>query len=176
MIFDRQPVLEDHLVTLRPLQEFDRMALFKVASDTKIWEQHHVKERATKKGFDKFFDDSIASGGALLVLDRKSGEIAGSSRFQLVENHEDKIEIGWSFLGRKFWGGTYNGAVKRLMIDYALQFVDVVIFFIRKDNLRSQRAVEKIGGSLLDKEVRNTLGAKAQRDLVYGIFHIDRPQ
>jgi len=32
------------------------------------------------------------------------------------------------------------------MIDYAFAFVEDIIFYIGRDNIRSQKAVEKIGG------------------------------
>lgn len=36
--------------------------------------------------------------------------------------------------------------MKKLMIDYAFEFVEDIVFYIGKDNIRSQKAVEKIGG------------------------------
>ena len=44
------------------------------------------------------------------------------------------------------WGGRYNGEMKQLMLRHAFQFVDGVIFIIGVLNLRSQKAIEKIGG------------------------------
>ncbi len=56
------------------------------------------------------------------------------------------VEIGWSFLSRKYWGGVYNKSIKKLLIDYAFESLEDVIFYIGKENIRSQKAVEKIGG------------------------------
>ena len=61
----------------------------------------------------------------------------------------NEIEIGWSFLARPYWGGRYNGEMKRLMLDHAYKFVNRVLFIIGPENIRSRRAVEKIGGRLL---------------------------
>lgn len=47
---------------------------------------------------------------------------------------------------RSHWGGTYNRELKRLMLGHAFRFVGSVIFLVDPANLRSQRAVEKIGG------------------------------
>jgi RimJ/RimL family protein N-acetyltransferase len=55
------------------------------------------------------------------------------------------VEIGWTFLARSHWGGRYNGEMKTLMLRHAFRFVGTVIFVIGTRNLRSQRAVEKIG-------------------------------
>jgi RimJ/RimL family protein N-acetyltransferase len=56
------------------------------------------------------------------------------------------MEIGWSFLSRKYWGGTYNKAMKTLMIEHAFQSIHKVVFYIGTENVRSQKAVEKLGG------------------------------
>lgn len=61
-------------------------------------------------------------------------------------SHFLKVEIGWTFLARAYWGGVYNGEMKRLMLRHAFRFVDGVVFLVGKQNVRSQRAVEKIGG------------------------------
>ena len=68
------------------------------------------------------------------------------------------VEIGWTFLARAYWGGRYNGEMKRLMLEHAFRSVDRVIFIIGPENRRSQRAVEKIGavrsGSTMDPQGR----------------------
>lgn len=55
------------------------------------------------------------------------------------------VEIGWTFLARAYWGGRYNGEMKRLMLRHAFAAVSRVIFVIGAGNIRSQRAIEKIG-------------------------------
>ena len=142
---DLQPTLRGELVVLRPLREGDRDVLRAVASDPLIWEQHPIKERAEPEGFRRFFDEALASGGALLAMDAATGAAIGSSRFFGYDAGSREVEIGWTFIARNYWGGRYNGEMKRLMLDHAFRFVDSVIFIIAATNLRSQRAVEKIG-------------------------------
>ena len=72
MPFDRQPTLQGVLVNVRPLHREDHAAMFAVASDPLIWEQHPVKTRSEEEGFKDFFEESLASGGALLVFDAKT--------------------------------------------------------------------------------------------------------
>jgi RimJ/RimL family protein N-acetyltransferase len=82
----------------------------------------------------------------LIAIDSKSGAVIGSSRFHGYDEKTSEIEIGWTFLARSHWGGTYNKAMKQLMLDHAFRFVDRVVFLVGPQNHRSQRAVEKIGG------------------------------
>ncbi|MEX0313044.1 MAG: GNAT family N-acetyltransferase [Allomuricauda sp.] len=144
MGFDLQPILKSDLVNLRPLMAEDFEPLFKAASDPKIWEQHPDKERCTLSGFTRFFEESLKSKGALVIVDANSDAIIGSSRYKLRPNFKDAVEIGWTFLTKEYWGGRYNGAVKRLMMEYAFQHVNRILFFVATDNFRSQKAVEKL--------------------------------
>jgi RimJ/RimL family protein N-acetyltransferase len=144
--FDSQPRLSGELVALRPLREDDFEALYAVASDPLIWEQHPDPTRSQPGGFGRFFREAIASGGALIALDARTRRVIGSSRFHGYDEKKDEVEIGWTFLARSCWGGRYNGEMKRLMLDHAFRFVGRVVFLVAPTNLRSQRAVEKIGG------------------------------
>jgi RimJ/RimL family protein N-acetyltransferase len=148
--FELQPTLIGSLVTLRPLQPGDYEALYAVASDPLIWEQHPNYDRYQPEVFQAFFRGAIESGGAFLVTDAATGEIIGSSRFNGYDEANRAIEIGWTFLARSRWGGAYNGEMKRLMLEHAFQFVERVTFVIGERNVRSRRALEKIGGALVD--------------------------
>lgn len=147
MIFDLQPTLKGSLLELRPLRASDFQLLYAVASDPLIWEQHPVKDRWKEDVFQTFFQESLDSGGALMAIDCKLGKVIGSSRFHGYDEHGSEVEIGWTFLARSHWGGTYNREMKELMLRHAFAFVDRVIFLVGSKNLRSQRAVEKIGGT-----------------------------
>lgn len=144
--FDLQPNLKGELLELRPLRPDDFDDLYAVASDPLIWEQHPVKERHKEEIFRGFFDEALESGGALIAIDNRNGQVIGSSRFHEYDPEKSEIEIGWSFLARSHWGGVYNRDMKQLMLRHAFRFVDHVIFVVGPRNLRSQKAVEKIGG------------------------------
>jgi N-acetyltransferase len=161
--FDRQPFLLGELLELRPLRTDDFEALFHVAADPLIWEQHPEHNRYQEATFRAFFEEAITSGGALVALDRASGRIIGSSRYHGYNAERSVIEIGWSFLARPYWGGLYNGEMKQLMLEHAFRSVQRVIFTIGPDNLRSQRAVEKIGGVRAD----TTIDAYGRERVVY---------
>jgi RimJ/RimL family protein N-acetyltransferase len=163
--FDRQPFLVGALLELRPLRADDFDALFKVASDPLIWEQHPERNRYREPTFRAFFEEALASGGALVVLDGANGQIIGSSRYHGHDAERSVVEIGWTFLARAYWGGRYNGEMKRLMLEHAFRSVQRVIFVIGPDNRRSQRAVEKIGGV----RAGTATGAQGRERVVYAI-------
>ena len=148
MSFDSQPTLTGTLVELRPLRPEDYGDLYAVAADPLIWEQHPAKNRHEEAVFRRFFSEALASGGALLVTDAHSQRAIGSSRFHGYSEERGEVEIGWTFLARSHWGGAYNGELKQLMLRHAFRFVSSVVFFVSPENLRSGRAVTKIGGVL----------------------------
>jgi len=146
MTFELQPILKNEILEARPLRADDWDELYAVASDPLLWEQHPNSDRYKPDVFRKFFDEALASGGAFVVLDRKTGRVIGSSRFACYALVRSEVEIGWTFLARSHWGGVYNGELKRLMLAHAFKYVENVMFFIGSTNIRSQRALEKIGG------------------------------
>ena len=147
MTFDLQPTLSGQLLTLRPLAQSDFDAAFAAASDPLIWEQHPASDRYQEPVFRKLFGEMLASGGALVAIENATGRIIGWSRYHGYDPAASEVEIGWTFLERRFWGGRYNGEMKRLMVAHALRFVNRVIFVIGEQNIRSQRAVERIGAT-----------------------------
>jgi N-acetyltransferase len=144
--FDLQPNLKGELIELRPLTAEDWADLFAVASDPLIWEQHPESDRYKDDVFKVFFREALECGGAFVIIDTKSQQIIGSTRFHGYDPEKSEIEIGWTFLARRYWGGRYNRELKQLMLAHAFKFVENVVFYVGQRNVRSQKATEKIGG------------------------------
>jgi N-acetyltransferase len=142
---NRQPTLEGELVVVRPLLAEDFDQLYAVAADPLLWEQHPERERWREDAFRAYFDDHLASGGALAVVDRARDALIGVSRYDNDDPEASEVEIGWTFLARPYWGGAYNADLKRVMLGHAFQSVETVVFLVGARNLRSRRAVEKLG-------------------------------
>ena len=170
---DRQPTLEGERLLLRPLRRDDWEALYAVAADPLLWEVHPAHDRWQEPVFRAFFDDAMAKGGALAIVDRSTGAVIGSSRFQFCDRPEEDgaLEIGWSFLARACWGKGYNAEFKRLMLAHAFRFVDRVVFRVGADNVISRKAMANIGGRLTgDSYVEERAG----RPVEHVVFEITR--
>lgn len=169
MTFELQPRLVGELVELRPLSEEDWEALYAVARDPLIWEQHPERDRWREPVFQSFFAGALESGGAFTVVERATGEVIGSTRYHGHDKALSEVEIGWTFLARRCWGGRHNGEMKRLMIEHALQFVERIVFLVGTENRRSQRAVERLGAvreGVVERDDRNGLPARSYRYVV----------
>ena len=153
MTFDLQPSIQNERIRVEPLQSGDFEALYAVASDPLIWEQHPAKDRYQREVFAGFFKSGIECGGALRVIDNSNGELIGSSRYYDLDETARQVSVGYTFIARRCWASGYNRALKQLMLDHAFKFVDRVIFQVGRDNMRSRRAMEKLGGIFIGEEI-----------------------
>ncbi len=169
LLFDPLPVLENELVKLVPLEEQDFESLLLVASDPLIWEQHPNKERWKRGVFQTFFKGALESKQAFIVYDQKTGAPMGSSRFYDFDADQSVVSIGYTFLARSHWGGLFNRQVKSLMLERAFQSVERVIFEIGAVNLRSQKAIEKLGAVKIDEKNVQYYGEQSRLNFVYEI-------
>jgi RimJ/RimL family protein N-acetyltransferase len=119
--FDLQPTLVGESILLRPLMADDFEALYAAASDPLIWEQHPEPLRYQRQVFEEFFAGALASGGALLVIDKTSGEVIGTSRYYEWNPDQREVAIGYTFLVRSHWGGATNREMKQLMLGHAFR-------------------------------------------------------
>ncbi len=152
--------LEDDIVKLIPLTKGDFENLFAVAADPLIWAQHPSKDRYKREVFQQYFDGAVSSKTAFIMLDKATDKMIGSTRYYDYQPGNSSIAIGFTFLARQYWGGLYNKSSKKLLLDYAFQFVEKVYFHIGADNLRSQLATIKIGATRVGEVELDQYGQK----------------
>ena len=148
--FDLQPTLTGERIRIRPIAASDWEDMYAAAADPEIWAQHPASDRHEESVFREYFEGALASGSAFTFVDLETSEVIGSSRYFGLDAELSEIEIGWTFLSRACWGGSYNFEIKTLMLNHAFRFVETVVFWVGADNTRSRRAMEKIGGVLRD--------------------------
>ncbi len=170
MVPTMQPSMSDERLLLRPMVAGDWEALFAVASDREIWAMHPAHDRWQESVFTAFFEEGLASNGALTAIDRPTGRIIGSSRYDIRVCAPGEVEIGWTYLDRNYWGGPCNRAMKRLMLAEAFKAgFHTAIFLVGETNLRSRRAMEKIGGKLTRRRQHWEMAGTQIDHLIYAI-------
>lgn len=174
MNFNLQPTLENESVRIRPVQPDDFEALFAAAADPLIWAQHPNPLRWQRDHFANYFRGAIESGGAFVVFDTQTGELIGSSRYHDVNLETKSVEIGYTFLVCSHWGGKFNPALKKLMIEHAFaEGLERVEFHIGANNRRSQIAMERIGGRKFAEHETTYFGEQPKLDFFYEIRQED---
>lgn len=168
--FDFRPTLVGESITLRPLRAEDFEGLYAAAADPLIWEQHPYPLRYQRDVFESgFWRSALESDGALVIVENASGTIVGSSRFYEWDPVRREVAIGFTFLVRSHWGGKTNREVKRLMLEHAFRQAAVVWFHIGSNNVRSRKAIEKIGGVFSHEEAKEIHGTNK----LHAFYRID---
>ena len=164
--------LQGPTLSVRPLHPDDHEALYAAAADPAIWALHPEPTRWQRTVFDQgFWSGALACGTAFVVIVTATGEVIGSSRYYDYDPSDRRVCIGYTFLVRTHWGTATNAELKQLMLAHAFRFVDVVEFHIGVGNLRSRRAIEKLGARF-DREASFDVHGVATP---HAIYRIDAP-
>lgn len=163
------PCLKGKKVYTIPLDPAHFESLYAVASDPLVWEQHPNPNRYQRDVFQTYFEGAMESKGALLVLDKPTNLVVGCIRFYAYNKEQKSILIGYTFIGRTYWGKGYNADLKQLMLDYIFQYVDTVYFHVGAENIRSQKAMVKIGAKKIDEIQVAYYGEAEKTNFVYQI-------
>jgi RimJ/RimL family protein N-acetyltransferase len=162
-----QPLnLKNEWVELTPLTETDFEELYAVAKDPLVWEQHPNPDRYKRDVFQTYFQGAIESKGAFLIKD-STGNAIGCTRFYDHVPEKKEVKIGSTFFSRDCWGKPFNQSTKSLMLQYAFQFVHDVIFHVGANNIRSQKAMEKMGALRIGQETVAYYGEEPRENIVY---------
>ncbi len=173
MSFEFQPILANEFVRLEPLQDKDFEKLFSVASDPLIWEQHPNKDRYKLDVFAVFFKGAIESKGAFIIYDAKTNATIGSSRYYDLNTEKSTIAIGYTFFARSHWGSTSNPATKKVMMEHAFKYIDAIHFHIGAVNIRSQKAIEKLGATKIGETEMEYYGETSKLNFIYAITKLN---
>lgn len=171
-----QPLLEDEMILGRPLTEDDFEDLYSVASDPEVWEKHPNKNRYQRNVFNTFFEGALQSGGAYIVYDKSTGKPIGGTRFYDYNDETKSVLIGYTFYAKQYWGKGMNQRMKKLMLDYAFQFVDTVILHIGATNYPSQKSIEKMGARKVGEQEVTYFGEEPKLNFVYEIAKEQNPK
>ncbi|WGK64149.1 GNAT family N-acetyltransferase [Croceiramulus getboli] len=146
--------LQNSRAELIPLQleHFDQLLPVSQEVDLYRYGPSDVSSPQKLKSYIQNALDDRAQGVALpyLIFDKRLEAVAGSTRFGYIDQVNQTVHIGWTWLGDRFRGSGLNAAIKALMLDYAYESLGMhkVCFRIDERNTRSRKAVEKLGATL----------------------------
>jgi RimJ/RimL family protein N-acetyltransferase len=151
--FNETVILENERALLRPLNEDDADNLLSVATkdkDAVIYSSYYIHTPEYLRQFvtDALNDRDKKFRYPFIIFDKKAGAYAGSTSFAAVSQHDKRLEIGWTWLGKDFQQTGLNRNCKFLLMQYAFDILGYERVELKTDerNLQSRNAIEKIGG------------------------------
>jgi RimJ/RimL family protein N-acetyltransferase len=172
-MLNKDLVLENDHILLRPLQVADFPELLKLTQDASLW-TYFTHDLSTLAGLETWAAGHF-SGDRLqfVVIDKQSGKLLGSTGFGNYFPRDQRIEIGWTWLGKAFQGTGINVQMKSLMLHYAFDALGMLRVEFKTDvlNLPARHALLRLGATeegVLRSHTLMTQGRR--RDTIYNSF------
>jgi len=151
VIQPKPATLEGHGVRLEPLSREHEKGLIEAAKDGKLWELWYTSVPEPEKT-QTYIETALAGqkAGDMLpwaVIEAKSGEVIGSTRYHDIIAAADRVEIGYTWYAKRRQRSHVNTACKLLLFTYAFESLRCKVVGLRTDNFnwQSQRAIEALG-------------------------------
>jgi RimJ/RimL family protein N-acetyltransferase len=143
--------LEGHGVRLEPLSYEHQDGLALAAADGRLWELWFTavpEPEQTRAYIANALDGQ--QGGHMLpwaVRELANGMIVGSTRYHDIVADIDRVEIGYTWYGRRWQRSHVNTGCKLLLLAHAFDTLGCKVVGLRTDNFNfaSQRAIEALG-------------------------------
>ena len=152
LVIERTLLLEGEGVRLEPLHARHLPALRECANDPGLWEytfgeNPFTNDADAREWLDRALRTSDAF--AFAVVDKRTGSIAGSTRYIEIVPEYRKLEIGWTFLSRRYWRTRVNTEMKFLMMRHAFEACSAIRVQLKAEavNKRSRAAIARLGAT-----------------------------
>jgi N-acetyltransferase len=157
-------VLENEEVKLQPIVSADAEHLLAIATEDSNLLQFSPRQIYSEKLLREYIETAVAlrtanSRYSFSIFNKQQNCYAGSTAFLNISNADDRLEIGATWIGKTFHGTGLNRSVKYLLLQYAFDTLNAhrVEFKTDERNLRSKRALEKIGATFEGSLRQHTL-------------------
>ena len=143
--------LEAHGLRLEPLALSHEAGLRAAAADGALWTLRvtSVPEPETTGAYIETALRMQAQGTRLpfAVVDVASGQVLGSTSYHDILPEVHRLEIGYTWYAQRWQRSQVNTTCKWLLLRHAFDTLDCAVVGWRTDNfnLRSQRAIERLG-------------------------------
>jgi RimJ/RimL family protein N-acetyltransferase len=169
-MLDFELILESEKLMLRPMGKGDFTDLLALASLPDMW-RFFTHDLSTEEGFSNWAEPAFdKSRLQFVVIDKLSGSIAGSTAFGNYSSRDKRIEIGWTWLGKEFQGTGINHEMKKLMLSYCFELLDLERVEFKTDvlNIQARKALRNINAIEEGVLRSHTLMTKnRRRDTIY---------
>ncbi|WP_235010137.1 GNAT family N-acetyltransferase [Algoriphagus boritolerans] len=162
--------LENDFVLLRPLTWQDFSLLQPLASEPDMW-VYFTHDLSIPEEFEKWAEPHFQEERLqFTIVEKSTGKVAGATAFGNYSVRDQRVEIGWTWLGKAFQGTGINQSMKKLMLDYCFGELKLKRVEIKTDvlNMPARMALLKFGAveeGILRSHTLMTHGRR--RDTIY---------
>ncbi|PSL07573.1 GNAT family N-acetyltransferase [Cecembia rubra] len=179
MELDFNLILEDDQVLLRPLEENDISRLMELASFPELW-KYFTYDLSNPEDFNDWIFPALTKQRLQFVLiDKAINTIIGSSAFGNLSKRDQRIEIGWTWISLEYQGLGYNQRMKKLMLSYCFEKLDMERVEFKTDvlNIPARKALKNINAIEEGVLRSHTLMTKGRRrdTIFYSILKNEWP-
>ncbi|KIO52148.1 GNAT family N-acetyltransferase [Flavobacterium hibernum] len=171
-------ILENEKVLLVPFEDLGNIELKEIIFDDEIWKYMGMYIR-NDQDFENYIQNTLKQKAdgicyPFLIIDKATNKVAGSTRYGYLNHASRKCEIGWTWYGKQFQGTGLNKACKYELLNFGFEKIQFkrIQFSADLENLRSQRAIEKLG-AIKEGIFRNNYvdsEEKSKDDVYYSII------
>jgi len=150
--FDREYILQDERVLLRPLtmEDFDFLVEYSIHEPHLF--QYSLSQAIGEEGLKNYLQDALNARHShtaypWIVFDKKTNKYVGSTRFYDIQINNKTTQLGYTWYGSAWHGSGLNIHCKYLLLEFAFETLgwERVEFRADFDNKRSIAAMKKIG-------------------------------
>lgn len=152
-LYNTPITLEGKWARLEPLQMEHADDLFAVAQDPEIWQWMPAPNPTSVDDVRAWMKDALDGQARnqflpFAIIDRATNKAIGSTRFLDISPADRHVEIGWTWLGKNYWRSPLNTECKYILLKHAFETLGCIRVQLKTDqrNIRSQNAIERIGG------------------------------
>lgn len=147
------PILQNHKVILRPLQQSDEELLWPIAQEKELW-IYGLKDLSIKENLSQYIKSALADRAdgncaVWIIIDLTSGKIAGCTRLAEISWKDERGQIGWTWIAKEFQGSGLNKAMKYEILKYGFEVLGLNRIELKADerNIQSRKAILKLGAT-----------------------------
>jgi RimJ/RimL family protein N-acetyltransferase len=149
LILDFEKNINSEKVILRPINDFDKMKV--LTSDTEMW-YYFTADLSNEQILKNWIESAISElkdkkSLPFTIIDPTNDNIIGTTRIGNISETNNRVEIGWTWIAKKYQGTGINGHVKKLLFEYLFVETSTLRIEFKTDvlNIPARKAMEKVG-------------------------------
>ena len=143
-------ILETDQIQLRPLRKTDLPRLAELTGDASMW-IYFTSDLSVPAVLEQWVEEAVQETAlrkrlAFAIVEKKDGQLIGSTSFGNISSRDKRVEIGWTWIGKSYQGTGVNDQIKYLMLKYCFETIGFERAELKTDvlNIPARKALKRI--------------------------------